>query len=179
MKHARVKETETKKRGKGFRIFLLVWIVLFVALGAYAVHYVKGMLLEMQSNSVTQIITDRITAMGDDEIDKLFSYNRELEDGDFSGRIREFFRNGEFTLKKVPNSDIYNIYNGNHQILSAEIAKVESVNKLGIFNYGIMEHPISGKNMKFTAPMPKEFDSLFGENIVKYKTTNKGKGKNK
>ena len=142
MKHAKAKEkrTKTKKRGKGFRIFLLVWIVLLLALGAYAAKYVNGVLKEMQANSIAQIVTDRVAAMGDNEIDQYFTYNRDLESGDFSGRVREFFKNGSFTLKKVPNSDVYNIYNDcGQQILSAEIRKVESVNKLGIFNYGIMD----------------------------------------
>ena len=140
MKHAKVKEKTEKKKSKGFRIFLLVWIVLFAALGAYALTYVRGMLKEMQANSVTQIISDRVSAMGDDELDKYFSFNRDLEDNGCYDRIREFFKSGAFSLKKVPNSDTYNIYNDcGQQILSAEIAKVESVNKLGIFNYGIME----------------------------------------
>ena len=140
MKHARVKTSEPKKKSKAFRIFLLAWVVVLLGLGVYAVFYVNGTLKEMQSNHVPQIVTDRITAMGDDEIDKLFSYNRDLESGDFSGRVREFFKSGAFTLKKVPNSDIYNIYNEEDQlILSAEISKVQAVNKLGIFNYGIMD----------------------------------------
>ena len=52
--------------------------------------------------------------------------------------------------------------------------------RLGLHAYCLeLKHPINGKHMKFTAPMPKEFESLFGENIVKYKATNKGKGKSK
>ena len=139
MKHAKVKEKQPKKRGKGFRIFLIVWIVLLLALGAYAAKYVNGMLKEMQANSVNQIISDRVSAMGDDELDKYFSFNRELEDNGGHDRIREFFKNGSFIVKRVPNTDTYNIYNSDQQILSAEIKRVESVNKLGIFNYGIME----------------------------------------
>ena len=140
MKHAKVKETTEKKKSKGFRIFLLVWAVLFIALGAYALTYVRGVLKEMQANSVTQIISDRVSAMGDDELDKLFTFNRDVEDNKCYDRVREFFKNGSFTLKKVPDTDTYNIYNDcGQQILSAEIKKVESVNKLGIFNYGIME----------------------------------------
>ena len=52
--------------------------------------------------------------------------------------------------------------------------------RLGLHAYCLeLNHPINGKHMKFTTPMPKEFESLFGENIVEYKPTNKGKGKNK
>ena len=138
MKHAKVKET-TKKKSKGFRIFLLAWIVVLLGFGVYAVFYVNGTLKELQSNHVPQIITDRIAAMDDSEIDKLFSYNKDLESGDFAGRVREWFKSGAFTLKQVPNSDTYNIYNGDRQVLSAEIHKEKAVNKLGIFNYGIMD----------------------------------------
>ena len=50
--------------------------------------------------------------------------------------------------------------------------------RLGLHAYCLeIKHPITGKNMKFTAPMPKEFETLFNENNVQYKTANKGKKK--
>ena len=139
MKHARVKEKQPRTRSKAFRIFLLVWALILVAFGAYALTYVRGMLKEMQANSVTQIISDRVSAMDDTELAKYFGVNKDLDGEGGYDRIREFFRNGSFTLKKVPNTDTYNIYNNDQQILSADIKKVKAVNKLGIFNYGIME----------------------------------------
>ena len=52
--------------------------------------------------------------------------------------------------------------------------------RLGLHAYCLeYKHPMTGKIMKFTAPMPKEFESLMSGNIVQYKATNKGKGKSK
>ena len=52
--------------------------------------------------------------------------------------------------------------------------------RLGLHAYCLeYKHPMTGKIMKFTAPMPKEFESLMCGNIVQYKATNKGKGKSK
>ena len=49
--------------------------------------------------------------------------------------------------------------------------------RLGLHAYCLeLKHPITGKNMKFTAPMPKEFESLFLNN-VQLKTEGKGKKK--
>ncbi len=50
--------------------------------------------------------------------------------------------------------------------------------RLGLHAYCLeLKHPITGKNMKFTSPMPKEFEALFNENNVQHKTVNKSKKK--
>ena len=41
--------------------------------------------------------------------------------------------------------------------------------RLGLHAYELdIINPLNGKLMKFKAPMPKEFSSLFNENCVKY-----------
>ena len=151
-KHFKAKEKpEKRKGGKGFKIFLLVWILIFVAFGAYALKYVNDTLKEMQANSLKQFIGDAVAAMGDDEIDKYFDYNRELESGSPQERVREFFKSGNFKVKQVPRTNTYNVYNDMDQlVLSADIEKVENVSKLGIFNYNILK--LNG----FTASENKE-----------------------
>ena len=133
-KHVRPKEQKEKKEkkrsGKGFKWFLLVWILLFAAFGAYAMKYVNDTLKEMQANSLKQFISDAVVAMGDDEIDKYFEFNREIEAGNASPEetVREYFRGQSFKVKQVPRTDTYNVYNELDQlILSAEIIKKENV----------------------------------------------------
>ena len=51
--------------------------------------------------------------------------------------------------------------------------------RLGLHAYCLeFKHPISGKKMTFTAPIPKEFEALMSENNVQYKLGNNRKAKN-
>ena len=50
--------------------------------------------------------------------------------------------------------------------------------RLGLHAYELdIINPLNGKLMKFKAPMPKEFSSLFNENCIKYTKDEKGKSK--
>ena len=54
------------------------------------------------------------------------------------------------------------------------------IKRLGLHAYELdLKNPLSGKMMKFVAPMPKEFEALMGDNNVQYKATNVRKGKAK
>ena len=50
------------------------------------------------------------------------------------------------------------------------------IKRLGLHAYELdIRNPLTGKMMKFTAPIPKEFEALMNENHVQYKTTSKRK----
>ena len=52
------------------------------------------------------------------------------------------------------------------------------IKRLGLHAYELdIKNPLNGKMMKFTAPIPKEFEMLMNENHVQYKTTPKGKAR--
>jgi len=139
------------KKSKGFRVFLLVWVLILVAFGAYSLHYVKGLLNEMQSSTPTQIISDTLEGLNEKQIGQLFEFNTELEGSSSAANVMKFFKDKAYTVKQVSGTDDYNVYNGERRILTVNLKKVRTVSKLAIFNYTIYE--LSG----ITATEDKEF----------------------
>ena len=130
---------ENKKKGKGFRIFLLIWVLIIVAFGGYALHYVKGVLKEMQANAPSQFVADRIAELSDAQIRELFEFNDSEDEGDQIINVRQFFKDGSYTVKQVMGTEDYNIYNGERKVLTVSLNKLKSVSKLAIFNYNLYE----------------------------------------
>ena len=128
-----------KKKSKGFRTFLLIWILILAAVGAYALIYVNGMLREMQASQPAQLIADKLESLKDAQIKELFDFNTQVDEGDQAANIRAFFKDGKYSLKQVKGSDDYNIYNGNRKVLTVSLNKLKSVSKLVIFNYSVYE----------------------------------------
>ena len=131
-------KVKTKKKSRGFRRFLLIWIVLLAAFGVYAMIYVNGTLKEMQANSTEQFINTALRKMSDAQIKECFDFNS-AEGGDPVKNVRSFFEGGSYTVKQNRKTGVYSIYNGESAVLGVQIKKVKAVNKLGLFNYSILE----------------------------------------
>ena len=130
---------EKRKKSKGFRVFLLAWIAIIVVFGAYALIYVNGVLREMQANAPSQFVADRLTALKDDQISELFEFNTAIDEGKQAANVRQFFKDGKYTVKQVMGTEDYNVYNGDRKILTVSLKKLKSVSKLAIFNYNLYE----------------------------------------
>ena len=130
---------ERKKKSKGFRTFMLIWIALIVAFGAYALIYVRGVLKEMQANTPSQFISDRLVAMSDEKIKSLFDFNDAVDEGDQVANVKQFLKDGNYTVKQIMGTEDYNVYNGDRKVLTVSLNKLKSVSKLALFNYNIYE----------------------------------------
>ena len=130
---------ERKKKSKGFRTFMFIWIALIVAFGAYALLYVRGILKEMQANTPSQFISDRLVAMSDEQIKSLFDFNGNIDEGNQTKNVKQFFKDGNYTVKQVMGTEDYNVYNGERKVLTVSLNKLRSVSKLALFNYNIYE----------------------------------------
>ena len=137
MKHA--KKKVRFKKGYGFRRFLIVWIILLLIIGAVALVTVNKMLKEMQANTVEGVIADTLSNMSDADINKYFEFNKDYDSGNSVENVRKFFSDGAYTVKQNRDTGIYNIYNGDRQVLGVEIETVRKVNKYLIFNYNILK----------------------------------------
>ena len=147
-------ERKKKKKSKGkiiFRIFMLLWILAMAGFGYYANNYVKDILVEMQANTPTQIVTEALDNITDDQIRSLFNFTDKVDEGDQVANIKKLFERGQYDIKKESGKDSYGIFRGERQLATVVLNKLQAVSKLGLFNYGIYEltgiEPVGDKEL--------------------------------
>ena len=133
--------TDRKKKKKGglYWIFLLVWIIALAGFGVYANNYVKATLVEMQANTPSQIVTEALDKISDDQIRSLFNFTTKVDEGDQVENIRKIFTDRQYTIKKESGSDSYGIFKGEQQLATVVLNRVRNVSKIGVINYSIYE----------------------------------------
>ena len=134
-----------------FRFFMFLWILALAGFGIYANNYVKATLVEMQANTPSQIVTDTLDKITDDQIKSLFNFTDKVDEGDQVANIRRFFTERQYEIKKESGSDSYGIFKGEQHVATVVLRKLRSVSKVGVINYSIYEvagiEPCSSKEM--------------------------------
>ena len=131
--------TKKPKKSPAFRIFLLIWILILVGAGFYATNYVKKTLIEMQSNTPSQMVEDTLAGLKDDQIKELFTFTTKIDEGDQVKNIRDFLASKDYEVKQISGKDSYGIFKGEKKLLTINLNKIKSVSKIGIFNYNLYE----------------------------------------
>ena len=122
-----------------FRFFMFLWILALIGFGIYANSYVKKILVEMQANTPSQIITEALDKITDDQIRSLFNFTDKVDEGDQVANIRKFFTDRQYDIRKEFGKDSYGIFIENEQAATVNLNKLRSVSKIGVINYSIYE----------------------------------------
>ena len=139
MKHSKQPVKAPRKKSKVFRLFMLVWILVLAGAGLFATDYVRDTLVEMQANAPTQMVTDAVAGLTDDQIRELFIFNSKVDEGDQVQNIRDLLKDESFEIKQVTGTDDYGVFAKDKHLLTVSLNKIKNISKIGIFNYSIYE----------------------------------------
>ena len=68
------------RKSKAFLIFTLVYMFILIVLGAFAIKYVHGTMVEMRDNTPEIIVKNEIAKLSDDDILSMYGTGSAYED---------------------------------------------------------------------------------------------------
>ena len=121
---------------KGFIVYVIVLLVIGVILNVSMHHQ----LVQLEKNTPENYIHNYLTNQMDDAtIQKLFQNNSLYEsDTDLCENVRNFFKGGNYELKRK-DKNLYDVVVNGNTVMALTLRSLKSVNLLGLLNYDVLE----------------------------------------
>ena len=145
------KRRRRRRRSKVFWICYLIFVLALAVAGVFIVRGVRRTMEEMRDNAPETFIRQSLQQLTDDDLLRLFETNPAYEtQAESAANIRSVIESDEVFYKRMEHN-AYEAFLGDHKLFEARLNATESVNKLGLINYDILEScaitPIQGNEL--------------------------------